>query len=90
MYDCNWEFAEAPPAPPAASPVTTAGVNPMNPGKGLFQAKALYDCDAEGPADLALKAGDIITVTKTDGSGWWEGTCKGKRGQFPANYIEKI
>lgn len=81
---------EAPPPPPAASPLTTAGVNPMVPGQGLFQAKALYDCDAESSADLALKVGDIITVTKTDSSGWWEGTCKGKSGQFPANYIQKL
>ena len=73
-----------PPPPPAAAP--SAGAAPS--GGELF--KVLYDCEAESPEDLALKAGQIVTVLTKDESGWWQGTCNGKTGQFPANYVTTI
>jgi len=58
--------------------------------KTTAMCKALYDCEAEGEGDLAFRAGDIISVTNKDDSGWWEGTCNGRSGQFPANYVTPI
>ena len=51
-----------------------------------FQARALYDFDAEpGSGEVSIRAGDILTVTRTDvGEGWWEGrTPGGESGLFP-------
>mmetsp|Transcript_41276 Transcript_41276/g.95250 ORF Transcript_41276/g.95250 Transcript_41276/m.95250 type:complete len:392 (-) Transcript_41276:246-1421(-) len=61
----------------------------VNQSMGI-KVKALFDCEAETDADLAFAVGDIIIVTSKDDSGWWEGTCNGKSGQFPANYVEAM
>uniref|UniRef100_A0A0N5AWI9 Intersectin-1 n=1 Tax=Syphacia muris TaxID=451379 RepID=A0A0N5AWI9_9BILA len=49
---------------------------------------ALYDFQAVEPNDLDLKAGDRIWVTETVDD-WWKGTCGGRTGIFPANYVQK-
>ena len=44
--------------------------------------------------ELKLKAGDIVKNISTQDNGlldgWWEGEVNGKRGIFPANYVEII
>lgn len=58
-----------------------------------FKVSALYDFTGEpGTGELSIKAGDILTVTRSDvGEGWWEGTnAAGKSGLFPAAYVETI
>ena len=58
-----------------------------------FQARALYDFDAEpGSGEVSIRVGDILTVTRTDvGEGWWEGsTPQGQTGLFPEAYVEEI
>eukprot|EP00300_Choanocystis_sp_HF-7_P021321 c20764_g1_i3.p1 GENE.c20764_g1_i3~~c20764_g1_i3.p1 ORF type:complete len:851 (+),score=192.87 c20764_g1_i3:64-2616(+) len=52
--------------------------------------KALYDYEAQEDDYLSIKAGDIITLTNKDDSGWWEGELNGKSGFFPSNYVEEI
>ena len=54
------------------------------------KAKALFDYAAADATELGFSVGDIITVTKQDSSGWWEGELKGKHGMFPGNYVELI
>ena len=54
------------------------------------KAKALFDYAAADATELGFSIGDIITVTKQDSSGWWEGESKGKHGMFPGNYVELI
>ncbi|OZC07366.1 hypothetical protein X798_05594 [Onchocerca flexuosa] len=49
---------------------------------------ALYDFKAMEPTDLDLHAGDRILVTETINE-WWKGTCNGRTGIFPANYVQK-
>lgn len=49
---------------------------------------ALYDFHASEANDLDLKAGDRIFVTETVDD-WWRGTCDGRTGIFPANYVQK-
>uniref|UniRef100_A0A914LH46 Intersectin-1 n=1 Tax=Meloidogyne incognita TaxID=6306 RepID=A0A914LH46_MELIC len=49
---------------------------------------ALYQFDAVEPTDLSLKAGDRIWVIDQREQ-WWRGTCEGRTGIFPANYVQK-
>ena len=47
------------------------------------------------PHELKLKVGDIVKNISTqtwegDWEGYWEGEVNGKRGIFPANYVEII
>ncbi|KAL3108428.1 hypothetical protein niasHT_015350 [Heterodera trifolii] len=49
---------------------------------------ALYQFDAVESTDLSLKPGDRIWVTDQRDQ-WWRGTCDGKSGIFPANYVQK-
>lgn len=48
---------------------------------------ALYDYTGEA-GDLSFTAGDVIKVHKDEGE-WWEGSCNGEEGLFPANYVKK-
>ena len=81
--------ASAPaPAAAAAAPVAAASG-----GGGAAAAAgtvvALYNHVASEPGELSFKKGDVITVTKRDSSGWWEGKLGGKAGLFPSNYVSQ-
>lgn len=57
----------------------------------LFQVQAIYDFSGEpGTAELSIKTGDVLTVTRKDvGEGWWEGrSAAGQTGLFPAAYVQ--
>ena len=50
--------------------------------------KVVYDYAPENDDELPLKTGDVIVVTdKFICDGWWEGTCNGKTGVFPNNFV---
>ena len=34
-----------------------------------------------------MKKGDIVTVLDKVDENWWEGTCEGRSGLFPAPYV---
>jgi hypothetical protein len=57
--------------------------------KRMSQAEALYDFSAQQSGDLPFKKGDIIHVTAKDGQ-WWTGSCGGKSGTFPCNYVKEM
>lgn len=79
------QAARSTPSVAAASPrASPAG------DSGHVKAKALFDYQAAESNELSFDIGDIITVTKQDASGWWEGSCKGRTGMFPGNYVEVI
>ncbi|KAI8809341.1 myosin IF [Cladochytrium replicatum] len=83
-----------------STPATTAGQSgligaagkkrppPPPPAKKLPTCKALYDYDASEADELSFRAGDSITIVSKDDEGWWTGSIKGKKGLFPANYVE--
>lgn len=48
---------------------------------------ALYSYTGE-VGDLSFSEGDVIKVHKDEGE-WWEGSCRGEQGLFPANYVKK-
>lgn len=82
---------DAPPAsaatPPAASAPAPA---PPKAGGAKCRAKALYDYAPQNGDELALSVDDVIDVLNKQEDGWWEGSCNGRRGVFPANYVEEI
>jgi len=55
-----------------------------------ISAKALFDYEAANDTELAFKAGDILTITEQDASGWWYAELNGKHGFIPNNYIEVL
>ena len=43
---------------------------------------------AAGDDEISFDPGDVITnIDKVD-EGWWTGTCNGRTGLFPANFVE--
>jgi len=40
--------------------------------------------------DLVFKKGDIIKVLDDNPTGWWFGELNGQKGQFPANFCERV
>jgi len=48
-----------------------------------IKAKALFDYEAANDTELGFKAGDILTVTEQDQSGWWYAELNGKQGFVP-------
>lgn len=45
---------------------------------------------AEGPGELGLRAGDVVTSVEQVDSEWYRGTCRGSTGFFPANYVKVL
>ena len=60
------------------------------PGGGSRRAKVLYDFDgAAGGAQVAVSAGDTVSVLKDDEAGWLRvQTTGGKQGLVPTSYCE--
>jgi len=55
-----------------------------------IKAKALFDYEAANDTELSFKAGDILTVTEQDASGWWYAELNNKQGFVPNNYVTEI
>ncbi|KAM4677910.1 hematopoietic lineage cell-specific protein-like isoform 2-T2 [Discoglossus pictus] len=55
-----------------------------------ISAVAIYDYDGAGDDEISFQPQDIITDIEMMDEGWWTGTCNGRRGLFPANYVEVI
>lgn len=55
-----------------------------------IMVKANYNFVAESETEMSLKKGDLIKVTKKIDEGWWVGTCNGKSGMFPSNYVSLL
>ncbi|XP_050976412.1 SH3 domain-containing protein 19 isoform X2 [Labeo rohita] len=57
---------------------------------GSLQVQALYDFTPEGPGELMLRAGDVVSnVEQLDGD-WYMGTCRNITGFFPINYVKTL
>ncbi|XP_077993698.1 proline-serine-threonine phosphatase-interacting protein 2-like isoform X2 [Glandiceps talaboti] len=63
-----------------------AAVNEINHHKLVM---ASFDYEAQGNREISFKKGDIIRVSDSSDENWWEGMCNGRRGMFPATYVEE-
>ncbi len=50
--------------------------------------RAVYDFDAENFEELEFREGDVIRLVSRLDENWYEGELKGRRGRFPASYVE--
>ncbi|KAM9313252.1 src substrate cortactin-like [Gastrophryne carolinensis] len=53
-------------------------------------AIALYDYEGGGDDEISFEPRDLITDIEMMDEGWWTGSCNGRRGLFPANYVELV
>ncbi|GAB1299060.1 Vinexin [Apodemus speciosus] len=53
-------------------------------------ARLKFDFQAQSPKELTLQKGDIVYIHKEVDKNWLEGEHHGRRGIFPANYVEVL
>uniref|UniRef100_UPI00358FC1E1 rho guanine nucleotide exchange factor 7-like isoform X1 n=1 Tax=Myxine glutinosa TaxID=7769 RepID=UPI00358FC1E1 len=51
--------------------------------------RARFDFARTNEDELSFAKGDMITVTRVEEGGWWEGTLHGRTGWFPSNYVRE-
>ncbi|KAK6494119.1 SH3 domain-containing protein 19 [Huso huso] len=56
-------------------------------GRGL-RGRVLHDFAAEHPDELMLRAGDTVTQLEKVDAAWYHGTCRGRSGIFPVDFVE--
>ncbi|XP_075057446.1 CD2-associated protein isoform X2 [Mixophyes fleayi] len=54
------------------------------------QCKAVFDYIPQNEDELELKIGDILEITEEVEEGWWNGTCSGRSGLFPSNFVKEV
>ncbi|XP_036439721.1 SH3 domain-containing protein 19 [Colossoma macropomum] len=57
---------------------------------GTLEVQALFDFTPEGPGELGLRAGDVVTSVEQLDSEWYLGSCRGITGFFPVNYVRPL
>uniref|UniRef100_A0A8C6PR34 Osteoclast-stimulating factor 1 n=1 Tax=Nothobranchius furzeri TaxID=105023 RepID=A0A8C6PR34_NOTFU len=59
-------------------------------GCGLPLVKARFAFHQNNEDELSFSKGDIISVTRQEDGGWWEGSLNDKTGWFPSNYVREL
>ncbi|XP_028293028.1 SH3 domain-containing protein 19 [Gouania willdenowi] len=72
---------------PSSQTLGTGSTASAENGYGLT-VQAVHDFIPEGPGELSLKAGDVVTMVEQVDSQWYKGTCGGSAGFFPVNYVK--
>lgn len=64
----------------------------MSEGGGSAQllVKARFQFEQTNEDELSFSKGDIISVSRQEEGGWWEGSLNGKTGWFPSNYVREL
>lgn len=64
----------------------------MSEGSGCGHAlfKARYAFQQTNEDELSFSKGDIISVSRQEEGGWWEGSVSGNSGWFPSNYVREL
>ncbi|XP_040004464.1 rho guanine nucleotide exchange factor 7a isoform X2 [Xiphias gladius] len=60
-----------------------------NSGQQLL-VKARFNFQQTNEDELTFAKGDIISVTRQEEGGWWEGMLNSKTGWFPSNYVREV
>lgn len=50
----------------------------------------MFVCVSEGPGELTLKAGDVVSNVEQLDSEWYMGTCRNMSGFFPISYVKTL
>ncbi|KAI5808181.1 hypothetical protein DFH27DRAFT_544764 [Peziza echinospora] len=82
------EQEEIAPPPTATRPVPALEAEPPKGASDKPSAVAQYDYEAAEGNEISFPDGAIIEDLEFPDDDWWEGTYNGKRGLFPANYVE--
>ncbi|XP_061483831.1 osteoclast-stimulating factor 1 isoform X2 [Rhineura floridana] len=59
---------------------------PAKPGQ-VKVFRALYTFEPRTPDELYFEEGDVIYISDMSDTNWWKGTCKGRTGLIPSNYV---
>ncbi|XP_053170733.1 rho guanine nucleotide exchange factor 7b [Scomber japonicus] len=59
-------------------------------GCGHVLVKARFAFQQTNEDELSFSKGDIISVSRQEDGGWWEGSFNGKTGWFPSNYVREL
>ncbi|XP_078147182.1 rho guanine nucleotide exchange factor 7b isoform X2 [Centroberyx gerrardi] len=62
----------------------------MSEGSGCVLVKARFPFQQTNEDELSFAKGDIISVSRQEEGGWWEGSINGKTGWFPSNYAREL
>uniref|UniRef100_A0A8C7RCL4 Rho guanine nucleotide exchange factor (GEF) 7b n=1 Tax=Oncorhynchus mykiss TaxID=8022 RepID=A0A8C7RCL4_ONCMY len=54
----------------------------------LVRAKFTFQQTNED--ELSFNKGDMISVSRQEDGGWWEGSLNGNKGWFPSNYVKEV
>ncbi|XP_048883179.1 rho guanine nucleotide exchange factor 7-like isoform X2 [Brienomyrus brachyistius] len=57
---------------------------------GQLVVKARFNFRQNNEDELSFSKGELITVTRQEEGGWWEGTLEGRTGWFPSNYVREV
>ncbi|KAM9804591.1 rho guanine nucleotide exchange factor 7a isoform 1-T1 [Neosynchiropus ocellatus] len=60
-----------------------------NSGQQLL-VKARFNFQQTNEDELTFSKGDIISVSRQEDGGWWEGNLNGRTGWFPSNYVREV
>lgn len=59
-------------------------------GSGQTLVKARFSFQQTNEDELSFSKGDIISVSRQEEGGWWEGSVSGRSGWFPSNYVREL
>ncbi|KAK9874664.1 hypothetical protein WA026_005486 [Henosepilachna vigintioctopunctata] len=69
-------------------PYENVRTTPRKPHEG--QARAKYNFLAKTHLELSLAKGEMVIITRRVDSNWYEGKIGGRRGIFPASYVDVL
>uniref|UniRef100_A0A674EGF6 Osteoclast-stimulating factor 1 n=1 Tax=Salmo trutta TaxID=8032 RepID=A0A674EGF6_SALTR len=52
--------------------------------------KAKFTFQQTNEDELSFNKGDMISVSRQEDGGWWEGSFNGNKGWFPSNYVKEV
>ncbi|CAI5680735.1 unnamed protein product [Oreochromis niloticus] len=72
------------------TPLSSDESSPQGSDQTGLKVQVIHDFDPEGPGELSLRAGDIVTMVEKVDSEWYKGTCRGSTGFFPINHVKVL
>ncbi|XP_041762667.1 verprolin isoform X1 [Anopheles merus] len=90
MFPVNYVEVKVPLVDEQSNESVTRLIPATSDNGGGVKVRALYNFKAEAPEDLTIMENDVVAVLYQITPEWLYGEINGRRGQFPANYIEFV